>query len=208
MIMSTITHRPSAITLLILTITALNIFLSGCAATGSTTHTIGKYPPLCSSQSSAPSTLILWGTAWRTNQKEVLLREEIASRAIKSFFQKSACFSNIEVLKSINGIPAIGLSDVEVLDFASSGDKRYDKVILLRVEELGPLLVFYLSPILWEGGTEAVLRVRILNVESSTLESDISTHWRKSGPFVLKGTGTLEDDLQSALGSIFTSDKG
>jgi hypothetical protein len=184
---------------------ALTLTLAGCAATRITIHAIGDRPPLCRSQPSQPSALILWGAAWRSNQKEVSLREEIASRAISRFFADNACFSNVQLLKSVNNRSAIELSDVEALKFAEATGKHYDRVILLRVEELGPLLILYISPILWEGGTEAVIRVRLLNTATSALEADITTHWRESGAFVLKGTHSLERDLQAALAAVFLS---
>ena len=187
-----------------LLVVTLAIFtLGGCAATRVTTHVVGNRPPLCQAQATSQTALILWGTAWRENQKEVALREEMASRAITRYFNTSLCFSKVEVLKSAAGREAVGLSDAEALKFVASTGGRYDKVILVRVEELGPLVIIYLSPILWEGGTEVVLRVRVLNVNTSALETDVAVHWKNSGAFVLKGTKTLERDLQAALASVF-----
>ena len=177
--------------------------LSGCATTQVTTHAVGKRPPLCQGQAAPQTALILWGTAWRDNQKQVALREEMASRAISQFFDTSSCYSKVEVLKLAAGREAVGLSDVEALKFAASTGRQVDHVIFLRVEELGPLVMIHLSPVLWEGGTEVVLRVRVLNANTSALEADITTHWKDSGPFVLKGTRTLEQDLKAALASIF-----
>ena len=179
------------------------IALVGCATTTLTTHVVGKKPPLCQIRASSQTALVLWGTAWRENQKEVALREEMASRAISQFFKTSSCYSKVEVQRLASGHEAIGLSDTEALEYARSTGVQYDKVIIVRVEELGPLLMFYLSPILWEGGTEVVLRVRELDVNTSALEADISTHWKDGGAFVLKGTRTLELDLQAALASVF-----
>jgi hypothetical protein len=177
--------------------------LGGCAATEVTTHVVGNRPPLCQAQAVSQTAMILWGTAWRDNQKEVALRDEMASRAIAQYFNTCPCFSRVEVLKLAAGREAVGLSDVEALKFAMSTGGEYGKVILLRVEELGPLVVIYPSPVLWEGGTEVVLRVRVLDARLSTLESDITIHWKDSGAFVLKGTKTLERDLQAALASVF-----
>jgi hypothetical protein len=106
-------------------------------------------------------------------------------------------------LKSAAGREAVGLSDAEALKFAISTGGQYGKVILVRVEELGPLVIIHPSPILWQGGTEVVLRVRVLNANTSALETDITIHRKDSGAFVLKGTKTLEQDLQAALASVF-----
>jgi hypothetical protein len=177
--------------------------LGGCATTQVTIHVVGNRPPLCQAQATSQEALILWGTAWRENQKEVALREEMASRAIAQYFNVSSCYSKVEVLKLAAGREAVGLSDAEALKFALSTGKRYGKVILVRVEELGPLVIIYPSPVLWEGGTEVALRVRMLNAHTSALETDITIHWKDSGAFVLKGTKTLEQDLQAALASVF-----
>jgi hypothetical protein len=57
--------------------------------------------------------------------------------------------------------------------------------------------------ILWEGGTEVVLRIKVLNINTSALEMDIAIHWKDSGAFVLKGTKTFEQDLQAELSFVF-----
>ena len=185
-------------------VVALGILsLGGCASTQVTTHVVGNRPPLCQAQAIPQTALILWGTAWRADQKEAARREGMASRAIAHYFNTSSCFSKVEVLKFAAGREAVGLSDDEALKFAVSTGAQYGKVILVRVEELGPLVIIYPSPILWEGGTEVVLRVRVLNAHTSVLETDITIHWKNSGAFVLKGTQTLEQDLQAALAVVF-----
>jgi hypothetical protein len=186
-----------------LAVTLAIFTLGACATTHVTTHVVGNRPPLCQAQTTSQTALILWGTAWRENQKEAVRREEMASRAIAQYFNASSCFSKVEVLKSAAGREAVGLSDAEILKFAMSTGNQYGKVILVRVEELGPLVIIHPSPILWEGGTEVVLRLRVLNVNTSALETDITIHWKDGGAFVLKGNKTLEQDLQAALASAF-----
>jgi len=178
--------------------------LGGCASTKVTLHNAGNGIPLCQTQKTAPTALILWGTAWRENQKEVARREGMASHAISQFFNSSPCFSKVDVLRLAAGREAIRLSDKEALEFAVSTGNNYDKVIFVRLEELGPFVKINLSPVLWEGGTEVMLRVRVLNVTTSALETDASIHWKDSGAFVLKGNKTLEQDLQAALTSVFS----
>jgi hypothetical protein len=177
--------------------------LSGCAVTQSAIHSAGKAPPLCQVQTNQESALVLWGTAWRTDQKEMKLREEKASQAITQFFGSRPCYAKTTLLRKLAGHEPLTLSDIEIIDFASTLPDHYNKIILLRVEELGPLLIFYLSPILWEGGSEAVVRVRVLDVNSGSLESDVNMHRRNTGAFVLRGTKRLEEDLEAALGQVF-----
>jgi hypothetical protein len=177
--------------------------LAGCATTQTSIHVVGSKPPLCQAQSGQESALVLWGTVWRDDQKEAQLREDMASKAIAEFFGSRSCYSTVTILRSIAGREAVTLSDVDVLKFANTLPEKFSRVIILRVEELGPLLIFYLSPVLWEGGTEAVLRVRVLDAGASALDSDLDVHWKNSGAFVLKGTKSLEQDLQSALAKVF-----
>lgn len=185
-------------------LTALTVvLLAGCATTRVTTHVAGGKPPLCEALTTTETALVLWGAAWRDNQKEVALREEMAGRALTRSFETSSCYARVAVLRQAMDREAIGLSDAEALQFASSLSLSPDKIILVRVEELGPFIILHPSPVLWEGGTEVQLRVRMLDAKTSALEADIAVHWRDGGAFVLKGTGTLEQDLESALASVF-----
>lgn len=48
-----------------------------------------------------------------------------------------------------------------------------------------------------------MLRLRVLNINTSALEMDIAIHWKDSGAFVLKATKTFEQDLQAELSFVF-----
>ena len=178
--------------------------LFGCAATQFTTHATGLKAPLCRTQA-GQTALVLWGTAWRDNQKEAQAREEMASRAISRFFSASSCYAKVAVLRSAAGRDAMTLSDA--LKFAATLPEGHGKVVLLRVEELGPFISLYLSPVLWEGGTEVLLRVRVLDAGSGSLETDLDARWKYGGAFYLRGARALEQDLQTALGSVFLGDQ-
>jgi hypothetical protein len=180
-----------------------NFLLSGCVVTQTAIHSTGVIPPLCQAHAKQESALVLWGTAWRTNQKERQLREEKASKAISQFFGTRSCYTKTTVLRTLAGRDPVTLSDIETIKLASVLPDGYNKIILLRIEELGPLLMIYLSPILWEGGSEAVFRVRILDVNSGSLDSDVDMHWKNTGAFVLRGTKHLEEDLKAALAQVF-----
>lgn len=73
----------------------------------------------------------------------------------------------------------------------------------LRIEELGPVLTFNVSPVLVAGATEVVFRTRVLDAASSTLVADVTTHWKNGGPYYVKGVKTLEQDFQDALSAVF-----
>jgi hypothetical protein len=181
---------------------SLSLSLFGCATAKLDTHAIGASPLLLQSDIPGSKVLVVWGTAWRGNQKEGARREEIASQAILEFF-KNKLGHEVVVQKTIEGKLAIALSDYEILQSDEIKAARYQKVIILRLEELGPTLSFYLSPILWHGSTDILFRVRVLDVPQVSLASDMSVHWTKGGPFVLRGTSALKEGLKSALAAVF-----
>jgi hypothetical protein len=76
------------------------------------------------------------------------------------------------------------------------------------LEELSPTIMFYLSPIIWQGSTKVSLRIRVLDVVTSSLDSDVALNWEKGGAFVVRGANSLEDSLTAALISVFQRGKG
>jgi len=181
---------------------SLSLSLFGCATTKLDTHAIGAAPLLFQGDNPGSKVIVVWGTAWRSNQKEGARREEIASQAILEFF-KAKLGQEVVVQKTIEGKLAIALSDSEILQSDQVKAARYQKVVILRLEELGPTLTFYLSPILWHGSTDILFRVRVLDVPQISLASDVSVHWTKGGPFALRGTSALKEGLKSALAAVF-----
>lgn len=179
--------------------------ISSCATTVITVHKSNQETNLNTEIiSSKKSVLVLWGTAWRKDQKEPKLREDFASNAINKFFLESKLFSDIKVIKTYKEKNVINFSDIEALELNKNEyQSKYEKIIFIRVEELGPTLNLYLSPILFDGSTEVKLRVRVLDTNTSKLNSDIYSEWKNSGPFVLKGIKTLEQDMYDNLKSIF-----
>ncbi len=147
-------------------------FLCGCATVKLDTHITGTPPPILKGDVTGEKVLVLWGTAWRKNQKEAARREELASQAIEEFF-KNALGHELLLQKTIGGKPARVLSDSQIMQSDEVRLSRVGRVIILRVEELGPTLSFYLSPILWEGSTDVSFRVRVLDVPSTFVVSDV-----------------------------------
>ncbi|HMU85702.1 MAG TPA: hypothetical protein PKC35_20315, partial [Leptospiraceae bacterium] len=149
------------------------------------------------------SSLILWGTAWRSNQKEPERRRSIARQAITNFFTTNFAIAPDSILEQIQGRDPVALSDTEILNFAQTSTHKWRQIVLIRVEELGPLIVIYPSPILWEGGTETRMRIRVLDIAPPALKTDVSLHRRDTGAFVLRGTGSLNHDLEFTLKEVF-----
>lgn len=177
------------------------LLISSCSSTNIISHKSGN--DITSNSYLKSPVLVLWGTAWRKDQKEPKLREEIASKAIERFFSNKNIFSEVKIVKNISEKSSIDLSDIQAFNLNKEYGNKYSKIIFLRVEELGPTINLYLSPILFEGSTEVKLRVRILDTNSTSLDSDIYSEWKNGGPFVLKGLKTLEQDMYDNLKSIF-----
>jgi hypothetical protein len=174
----------------------------GCATVTLDMHATGHRPPIIKSDITEGKVLVLWGTAWRSNQKEAARREDIASQAIAEFFEKTIGPRAV-IRKVIDGKPALELSDTQIMQSRDVKEAQFNKVVLLRLEELGPTLSFYLSPILWKGSTDVSFNLSVLDVSSSSLLSDIRVHWEKGGAFALRGTSTLKEGLKSALSEVF-----
>jgi hypothetical protein len=175
------------------------LWLVGCA---STTVEISGPPSaprqICQARDEQISALIIWGPVWRSDQKEVALREEVAQRGIEQFFSHSGCFSNVHVRRLTGDRSTSISSDLELLKLAESETPVPDRVVLIKVKELGPVLRIGL-PVLVEGGTEVVLELKALDVRAHELITALGTHWQNGGPFVIKGVKTLEQDIAAAL---------
>lgn len=89
-----------------------------------------------------------------------------------------------------------------VVDARSRGA---DKAIVLRIEEFGPNLMIYLSPILWQTQNEVLLRTKILDTRGGSMDADTTSHWFRGGPFTLHGTRSLPQDLQGTLEKLIGS---
>lgn len=184
-------------------IVALIFAGQGCSTVNLRQYNAGPKPEICTASQEPAGLFVLWGTAWRENQKEPQLRREIATRSIQAFFSSLPCRRRVFLLDSWNGQPAPLLSDTQALEAARAQPSPIGEVLIIRVEELGPFIKIYLSPILWEGGTEIILRIRMLKVSTGVMESDVTTHWIRGGPFVLRGVSSLDEDLAAALQSAF-----
>jgi len=179
---------------------ALSFLSAGCTSTTITFHSLGMEPPLCKDNAKEVKTIVYWGAAWRADQKEIARREAIIAMGIEDFFRATPCFSVKTISRTVDGRNVLLLGDKEIL---ASVPADVERVHVLRFEELGPTLVFYLSPILWTSDLDIQVRVRTLNVRTGGLESDVTAHWRKGGPFNLRGTAGLPEDLAGILQAIF-----
>lgn len=193
-------QRRHAIARIGLAVAAGLTLLTGCANmqvdnSGSTSR-----EPLCQRQGEAVPALVLWQTQWRADQKEPALREEAARRGIERFFAESGCFAPAQVRQIPAGQRAgASLSPAEVRDLAMAERVPAQRAVFIAVRELGPVLKLLSSLALVDGGTEVLLDFKIMATQTGETLGDFRTHWRNGGPWVIKGVGTLEDDMVSAL---------
>ncbi len=167
--------------------------LTGCAST-TTQLTPSPQLPVCQHSATA---MVLWATDWRANQKDVPAREAAASDGITQFFAQSGCFASVQVQHATQPLPA----GVETT--VTGADALYDRLLVLTVRELGPILKIGSSVALVEGGTEVVLDVAEYKLPDSTASGSMprkfSIHWQHGGPGVVKGVASLPQDMQAAL---------
>ena len=176
----------------------LCIMLLGCASTRVETTGSAMQEPLCQAGAEKLTALVYWGPKWRPDQKEPPLREAAALRGIQDFFTSSDCVAGV-VIRRLPGEPSNQVpSDEQLLRLAAASVPAPDRVLLIVIRELGPKLIIGI-PMLVEGGTEAVLEVRVHDVRTSEVMAAIRTHWQNGGTFVIKGVKTLDQDMSAAL---------
>ncbi|MBX7059227.1 MAG: hypothetical protein K1X75_14265 [Leptospirales bacterium] len=181
----------------------ISFFSLHCATPQTTVHALGRQPPLCADQDTVQQSLVFWGSAWRANQKEPTLREEIARKAISAYFGGRSCLHAVGIVENVSERSALELSDAELLLQARSYGRPIDQIVVLRIEELGPILILRPCLLSWEGGSDLRLRVRTIDVQSERLTSDISYDRRESGTYVVRGVGPLAEQLELGLQEVF-----
>ena len=159
--------------------------------------------PFCNAGGEKLSALVYWGPQWRPDQKEPERREVAAQRGIDAFLADSACVARFEMRRLPGGGMAEVPSDEALLKQAAAASPRPDKVLVIVVRELGPILRIGIPSIV-EGGTEVVLELRLLDVPTSSARANVRTHWSNGGTFVVKGVGSLERDMSAALAAALT----
>lgn len=179
-------------------IVLLYALLIGCASTKIETTGMTMNAPLCRQGNDQISVVAFWQPKWRPDQKEPDLREAAALLGIEGFFASTACVTKADIRRLNNQDAPDHPSDEQLLRLASALTPASDRVLLIVVRELGPKLVVGI-PVIVEGGTEAVLEIRVLDSHSSRPLADLKTHWQNGGTFVIKGVKSLPQDMKAAL---------
>lgn len=180
--------------------------LLGCATTKVDTSGTAPKVSLCQSATESLSALVLWGPIWRPNQKDVPLREEAAQHGIEHYFASSKCFARVEIRRLPGGGSALVPPTSELLSLASAENPRPDRVLVVTVREFGPIIKLLSSAALVDGGTEVVLELTVLNVQTGSSLASFRTHWQNGGALVIKGVQTLPQDMSAALSAALSAE--
>ncbi len=177
--------------------------LAGCASLKVDTSGSEIIAPICVNGEPKIETNVLWGTLWRPNQKDPLLRESMAKQGIEKFVSETQCISvpSIQKITIDKQIP----SNQALIEQATTHSANHLLFILIR--ELGPTLEIGIPSII-EGHTEVVLEVRIIDLGSHSVINSSKIHWRQGGKFIIKSTKSLPDDMASALHTILIANGG
>jgi hypothetical protein len=175
----------------------------GCATTRFETTGDALSQPLCQSKVGQFSALVLWGPVWRTNQKDVPLREEAALRGVEDFAAK--CFGKVSIHRLEGGRLAETPANEQVRTLAANEVYLPDRVLVVIVRELGPVIQILGPVAAFGGGTEVVLELQTRDPRSGEPIYKLKTHWYNGGSFVIKSTKTLPQDMKSALQAALSS---
>lgn len=165
------------------------LMLCGCASTITTQFTPSPQLPVCQASLSA---VVVWAPQWRVDQKDVPAREAAASDGIARFFKDSGCFAAV----ALRRVPQLSASVKQ--SATAEAAPRYDRLVVITVRELGPVIRLGSSLALVEGGTQVVLDIEEYTLPNPTSRS-FSVHWANGGPGIIKGVGTLSQDIQASL---------
>jgi hypothetical protein len=179
------------------------LFLAGLLCSCSTTQvsTTGNEQgrAFCQSGGERLNALVLWGPIWRLDQKDVPLREQAALEGLQEFASSSGCFETTVIQRLAGGRNAEVPNAEALIATVRAARPMPDRVLVVTIRELGPVIQI-LGPIaVFGGGTEVVVDVERRNAKSGEVEAAIQTHWSNGGSFVLKSTRTLPNDMRSAL---------
>ena len=178
---------------------AATLLLAGCASTQVVLTGSAGEAQLCQSKVQPYSALILWGPVWRPNQKDMPLREIAALKGIEDFSEHSACYSSVAIRKLPGERSAELPTDTQVREIANGTPPAPDRIVVLTVHELGPVIQINGPIALLGGGTEVVLEVLVYDGKSGLQIAKRGVHWSNGGSFVIKDTKTLPKDMRSAL---------
>lgn len=139
------------------------------------------------------SALVLWAPHWRPDQKDIPKREAAAETGLKEFLQTSDCFKSAELRRLSSMTPTVVAAEV------TSTNGLFNKVIVITLRELGPVVKLLSSLTFIDGGTEVVLQVAEHIPPAKAPSRTFTVNWQNGGPGIIKGVRSLPQDMQAAL---------
>ncbi len=176
------------------------LLLSGCASTTLSTYPAVGPGGLCNG-GSLGTLAVLPEAAWRADQKEPEERQRMAEAAIRRVFESIPCAS----LDPPGGIAPFAdwSAQAESQLTAEYWSKGVDTVVVIRMEELGPLLeVTFSLPFLWSGANEADFRMRVLATRTSEVLQDLRVRRVTRGVFNIRPASWSEEELEAGLRAV------
>ena len=175
------------------------ISVSGCASTRTYTYNTHQREAICDKASTdTGNTVVLLETAWRSDQKEPVQRQQMAFEEIEKAFTNFPC-GNIVIPGGIRNMPTIPEGEM-LKNFSNEG---MDTVIIIRVEELTPKLEITFSiPFLWSGSNEADFRIKVVSVKTGNIVTDMRVKRVTGGLFNIRPAEWSRTELYTALRSI------
>ena len=171
----------------------------GCASTK--VNYSGEVPTtsICQASNESLSALVLWDTKWRSDQKDAPQRELALQQGLQHFFTQSGCFSAYELKRLPSSKNAESPNFAELLAQASSMKPKLNRVIVVTVSELGPVVRLLSSAALVEGATQVVFDLVATDIDAAAPIANFRMRWENGGSMVLKGVASLPQDVSAAM---------
>lgn len=163
--------------------------LASCAST-QVVLTPAPQPPACDPSARG---LLVWAPAWRADQKDVAQREEAAGQGLQAFAREARCFASTGLRRAASAAEAARMAG------ALQAEGREDRVVVILVRELGPVLRIGASAALVEGGTEVVLDISVHAPPPGEPPRTFTARWSHGGAGVVRGVASLPADMRAAL---------
>ena len=178
------------------------ILISGCTSTRMYTYSADGKETICGDyKNTLGHTVVLLEAAWRKDQKEPALREQMVLEEVNRAFDDFPC-GNISLPGDIREFSNwTALPAQEMLNTFSK--EAVDTVIIIRVEELTPRLnISFSIPFLWSGTNEADFRVKTISVKTGNILTDMRIKRETGGPFNIRPAEWSREELYMALRSV------
>ncbi len=184
---------------------SLMLILEGCTFSQFYIHDSFPVSNLCKTfnfqEGNDSNIIFLWETAWRKDQKEPDLREQMIRESMNNILENFKCSAQFNFNTKIENIN--WGSQLESAIIQKYSQRGFDTIVLIRVEELTPTIQITLSlPFLWSSTNEADLRIRAISVKNQKILMDRHIKRVKGGVFQLRPASWSRYELEAILRQI------